>query len=164
MTAHAKTVQVQSKFCRVCMNAGKTETEYRSHFTKNEKGIVLCPTILNATCSYCKEIGHFKGECPILKTKDKMKTLKIVVPNNNNVQKDQKTNTRMPTKSYRQAIIEELFDSDSDEAETPTTITSATITTTTTTVSRVPLPAKRKRDITHDWADDEYWCDTDEEI
>lgn len=142
------------------MNAGKSESDYRSHFTKNEKGIVLCPTILNATCTYCKETGHFKGECPVLKAKEKLKTLKIVIPTTPTPIPKKKEEIQRKTISYKQAIIQELFDDDSDnDSDSDIVICD-------TEVSRIPTPfpaLRRKRDIHHDWADDEYWCDSDEE-
>ena len=57
-------------FCGVCKNAGLSEREYTSHFTKSvpgPKGIVVCPTILQNVCSYCKCKGHFKNNCSELK-------------------------------------------------------------------------------------------------
>jgi len=53
------------KFCGVCKKKGLAESVYTSHFTKSvpgEKGIVVCPTILSATCSYCNQRGHWANE------------------------------------------------------------------------------------------------------
>lgn len=61
---------VDKKFCGVCKNAGLSEREYTSHFTKSvpgPKGIVVCPTILQNVCSFCKCQGHFKANCSELK-------------------------------------------------------------------------------------------------
>ena len=30
-------------FCKVCKDAGKTETEYTSHYVKDKSGKVICP-------------------------------------------------------------------------------------------------------------------------
>lgn len=52
----------QRKFCGVCHKKGLPESVYTSHFTKSvpgDKGIVTCPTILNAVCSFCKGKGHW---------------------------------------------------------------------------------------------------------
>jgi hypothetical protein len=54
------------KFCGVCKNIGKSEAEYTSHYTKSvpgDKGIVVCPTILNNTCNKCHQVGHFSDHC-----------------------------------------------------------------------------------------------------
>ena len=58
-----------NKFCQICKNAGLTEKEYTNHFVKNQPGphgVVVCPTILNAECTYCFKKGHVKSEkhCP----------------------------------------------------------------------------------------------------
>jgi len=61
-------------FCAVCKNAGKSEYEYTNHYTKSvpgPTGVVICPTILSAECTYCHKTGHFKNACPILMERDK---------------------------------------------------------------------------------------------
>ena len=63
------------KHCGVCQKAGRSESEYTSHYTKSvpgPQGVVICPTILNNECSYCYERGHFKSACPQLAAKEKM--------------------------------------------------------------------------------------------
>jgi len=60
----------KSSYCKVCFDAGKPESEYMSHFVKSEsgsKGKVVCPTLLNMDCTYCKMKGHMKSYCVILK-------------------------------------------------------------------------------------------------
>lgn len=55
----------QKKFCGVCHKKGLAESIYTSHFTKSlpgDKGIITCPTILNASCSFCGEKGHWANE------------------------------------------------------------------------------------------------------
>lgn len=166
-SAPAKTTSktaTNNAFCRVCMNAGKTEQEYRSHYTKNDKGIVLCPTILNATCTYCKTQGHFKKECPSLKAKEQLKTLKIIIPRNHYDEEELITTSAIttsatnPKKSYidviKQQAMSELFDDDDDDEE----VVNAP--------ARAPTPfvARKRRDIMHDWADDEYWSDSNEDF
>ena len=67
----------QKKFCGVCQKAGKSEKEYTSHFTRSvpgPKGIIVCPTILCAECSFCHQKGHWASEdfCPALKDKKRL--------------------------------------------------------------------------------------------
>lgn len=60
----------KKRFCGVCKNAGLSEREYTSHYTKSTpgpKGIVICPTILNNVCSFCKCQGHFRSNCSEMK-------------------------------------------------------------------------------------------------
>jgi len=55
-------------FCKVCFDAGKSEAEYSSHFVRKERGgKVVCPTLLNLSCTYCHKKGHTKSYCMDLK-------------------------------------------------------------------------------------------------
>ena len=60
-------------FCKVCKDAGKTETEYTSHFVKDKTGKTTCPTLLNQACKYCRQTGHTVKFCPTLKLNEKNK-------------------------------------------------------------------------------------------
>ena len=60
-------------FCKVCKDAGKTESEYTSHFVKDKSGKTICPTLLNQACKYCRQTGHTVKFCPTLKLKEKNK-------------------------------------------------------------------------------------------
>ena len=60
-------------FCKVCKDAGKTETEYTSHYVKDKTGKTTCPTLLNQACKYCKELGHTVKFCKTLKLNEKNK-------------------------------------------------------------------------------------------
>lgn len=72
-------VKVAKPYCKVCHDAGKSEKEYTSHFVKSEagpKGKVVCPTLLNQECRFCKQTGHTVSHCVevarINKGKEKM--------------------------------------------------------------------------------------------
>lgn len=57
----------QKKYCGVCFKAGKSASEYESHFTKSTpgpKGIVTCPMIIMSQCKCCGKSGHFTDHCP----------------------------------------------------------------------------------------------------
>ena len=58
-------------YCKVCHDAGKTEKEYRSHSTKDEKNNIICPTLLSLECRYCYKAGHTIKYCPSNKSKHK---------------------------------------------------------------------------------------------
>jgi hypothetical protein len=63
-------------FCKVCQDAGKSESEYTSHFVKSEpgpNGKIVCPTLLSLECRYCFNPGHTAGYCPVLEEKEKDK-------------------------------------------------------------------------------------------
>ena len=66
----------ENKFCGVCQKKGLPKSVYTSHFTKSvpgEKGIVTCPTILNAVCSFCRQKGHWADEkfCSAMRAENK---------------------------------------------------------------------------------------------
>ena len=63
-------------FCKVCHDAGKTESEYTSHFVRslpdmNGKTKVTCPILAATECRYCYEFGHTTKFCPILEENNK---------------------------------------------------------------------------------------------
>ena len=63
-----------NKYCKVCHDAGKSETEYTSHFIRESRdpcSKVVCPTLLSLECRYCSKKGHTVKYCKILE-KDKI--------------------------------------------------------------------------------------------
>jgi hypothetical protein len=63
-------IVAQKPFCKVCHDAGKSESEYTSHFVRSDlgpKGKVVCPTLLSLECRYCFEKGHTVSFCAVLK-------------------------------------------------------------------------------------------------
>ena len=61
------------KYCKVCQDAGKSESEYRSHFTRETRdpnSRVLCPTLLSLECRFCYKNGHTVKYCKVLKEKN----------------------------------------------------------------------------------------------
>ena len=58
--------------CKVCQDAGKTESEYSSHFTRESRdpnSRVVCPTLLALNCKYCFKKGNTVKYCKELKKK-----------------------------------------------------------------------------------------------
>lgn len=53
-------------FCKICFDSDQSEQMYISHNIKDKYGCVICPTLRNHVCSYCKKIGHYKKYCPLL--------------------------------------------------------------------------------------------------
>lgn len=62
---------IKKPFCKVCQDAGKTESEYTSHFVKSDKGIVICLTLLGVVCRYCSKQGHTIKFCPTIEQNKK---------------------------------------------------------------------------------------------
>jgi len=60
-----------NSYCKVCHDAGKPESEYRSHYVRstpdrNGKSVVTCPTLLSTECRYCHKTGHTTKFCPVI--------------------------------------------------------------------------------------------------
>jgi hypothetical protein len=60
----------QSKYCKMCHDAGKSEAEFTSHYVKDKPGPggkVCCPYLLSLVCQTCKGNGHTRSHCPVTK-------------------------------------------------------------------------------------------------
>lgn len=55
----------QTKCCKVCVDAGKVESIYSSHWVKDNNGVVICPTLLSQDCRYCRLPGHTITHCSL---------------------------------------------------------------------------------------------------
>jgi hypothetical protein len=63
------------KYCKVCHDAGKSETEYLSHFIRESRdpnSKIVCPTLLSLECRYCSNKGHTIKYCKILEKNKNM--------------------------------------------------------------------------------------------
>jgi hypothetical protein len=63
-------------YCKVCHDAGKNESEFRSHSVRSKpdyygKTVVICPTLLATECTYCYKKGHTVKFCPVISTNKK---------------------------------------------------------------------------------------------
>lgn len=59
-------------FCKICFDTKQPESVYTSHYVRDvpgPNGVVVCPTLLQIECRYCKKKGHTNSKCPILKKK-----------------------------------------------------------------------------------------------
>ncbi len=95
------------KFCKVCQDAGKPESEYRSHFTRETpepNSRVLCPTLLALECRFCYKKGHTIKYCSALKNKD-------IQP------KKESRPQKIEAKPQKISNVFACLDSDSDEEE-----------------------------------------------
>lgn len=95
------------KQCPVCVQAGKSDT---MHHIKDNKGKVICPTLLSQNCRNCGEIGHTPKYCKVL-----LKTSRRDAYN------DKKATTEKISRkktSTRQSVFSALTcDSDSEESD-----------------------------------------------
>ena len=63
-----------TKYCKVCHDSGKSEKEYTSHFTRENRdpnARIICPILKALECRYCFKSGHTVKYCPVLKNKKK---------------------------------------------------------------------------------------------
>jgi hypothetical protein len=60
-------------FCKVCADAGKTDTAHFVRSSPDPKSQVLCPTLLALECRYCSQTGHTVKYCALLKKNNKDK-------------------------------------------------------------------------------------------
>jgi len=63
-------------FCKVCHDAGKSESEYTSHYVRsapdhNGNSKVTCPTLNATECRYCYKLGHTTKFCPVIEENNK---------------------------------------------------------------------------------------------
>ena len=55
--------------CVVCKAAGKSDN--LGHFIRNDKGTVVCPTLLEQKCRHCGQNGHTPKYCVIKKQQER---------------------------------------------------------------------------------------------
>ena len=131
------TSQIQ-KYCKVCHDAGKTETEYQSHFIRESRdpnSNVVCPTLLLLECRYCYKNGHTVKYCPSIKEKDKQqRRSEPIIRHENTIQRKTKGNPNHNNFT--------CLDCDSDEDQTkPVTKTVTKPVTKTVTKTKEQFPA-----------------------
>lgn len=63
---NTKPTVVRKPCCKVCKDAGRSESEYGSHWPKDSDGKTVCPTLLAQDCRYCGEAGHTVKYCKVL--------------------------------------------------------------------------------------------------
>lgn len=102
---------ISTKYCKVCQDAGKSESEYRSHFTRESKdpnSKVLCPTLLALECRYCFKNGHTVKYCKILKDNEKnKKRWEKEAQNNKNIIEKEKYNNEKKIVTNKFAYLED---------------------------------------------------------
>ena len=107
--------------CKVCMDSGKSRTEYESHYVKTREGVVCCPTLLAQQCRYCKLPGksgnHTVKYCPtLIKQQSADKYAQILAEK---VQKPvKKIPQKMPVNTFAAAFSDIDTDSDDSDMET----------------------------------------------
>jgi hypothetical protein len=101
------------KYCKVCHDAGKSESEYQSHFIRentNPNSKVVCPTLLSLECRYCSKKGHTVKYCKFLEKDKKLSSRRQENTNNNQTNKND-------MKSKQTNNIFDNLESDSEEED-----------------------------------------------
>ena len=105
-------------YCKVCHDAGKDESEFRSHSVRSKpdyygKTVVLCPTLLATECTYCYKKGHTVKFCPVIssnkKQENKVQNLHIRLEA---VEKDKKKKVSKPKSGF--AVLADSSDSEKE--------------------------------------------------
>ena len=104
---------VKKPYCKICNDAGKSESEYNSHWVKDLNGKTTCPVLLNTECRYCFKLGHTAKFCDLLTKKNKKMEQKIeakkpAIKEEKNVRKSYTTGTN---------VFSSLYNDDSDIEE-----------------------------------------------
>ena len=110
------------KYCKVCHDAGKSESEYRSHFLRESRdpnSRIVCPTLLSLECRYCFEKGHTVKYCAVLKKKERSTSS---VHNNAQKKATEKPKGEKPKGKSTNHNIFAVLASDSEESEEEVTI------------------------------------------
>ena len=63
-------VNSRKPFCKVCADAGKTDTAHFPRKTPDPNSEVVCPTLLALECRYCFKNGHTVKYCVVLKQRN----------------------------------------------------------------------------------------------
>ena len=109
----------QIRCCKVCVDAGKVESVYSSHWVKDNNGVVICPTLLSQECRYCHLPGHTITHCSLYSKKNDVNSsvAKLTVQ-----LKTKKTEKKEPRKAKPEtagryaAFIDYGDDSDGEDA------------------------------------------------
>jgi hypothetical protein len=119
---NTKQQPAKKPFCKVCQDAGKSESEYTSHYVRSlpdrsGKTTVTCPTLLATECRFCFGLGHTTKFCPVLAANKKQEERKFA--QEKRMEADTKKSTQQPKKvSNKFCVLQETI-SDSEEDKKP---------------------------------------------
>jgi hypothetical protein len=94
--------------CKVCVDAGKTEKEYSSHYVKDLNGNIMCPTLLSQECRYCHKKGHTTSHCSTLKKQKEFEE---------NSRKPPVSPTKKPVSPQKKSNVFAYLEMNSDESD-----------------------------------------------
>lgn len=94
-----KTTFVTEMKCKVCFDAGKSKDVYSSHWVKDQRGKVICPTLLSQKCQKCLNFGHTVKFCTVTEKTASVPRERVY----NNVNKIEKVSEKQ-TKNLKEII------------------------------------------------------------
>ena len=105
-------------YCKVCHDAGKDESEFRSHYVRSKpdyygKSVVICPTLLATECTYCYKHGHTVKFCPVITANKKQ----LNKAQNNHLRKEAEEKDKKKKVSKPKSGFAVLADSSDSEKE-----------------------------------------------
>jgi hypothetical protein len=115
----SRNLNSKKPYCKVCQDAGKSESEYTSHWVRslpdrNGKTNVTCPTLLSNECRYCFKAGHTAKFCPVIEQNNKA-TERQVARAEEEVKKKVKIENSKPARGF--AAFNDDSDSERDEVK-----------------------------------------------
>lgn len=114
-------VSSKKPFCKVCCDSGNDS----NHWIKNDKGKVICPTLLSLLCRCCNKKGHTISYCPVsIKYKKREAFLvknggRVVVDKNINKKKNTIVNRFQALDSDSEDVEDMDEEEDVEEPESP---------------------------------------------
>jgi len=117
----SKSNSVVKKYCKVCHDSGKSEKEYTSHFTRENRdpnARIICPILKALECRYCCKSGHTVKYCPVLKNKETNKNYKKKEKNKKDINNKVTNEKKEETNKFAC-----LYDEESDDEKESTSVT-----------------------------------------
>jgi len=117
----SKSNSIVKKYCKVCHDSGKSEKEYTSHFTRENRdpnARIICPILKALECRYCCKSGHTVKYCPVLKNKETNKNYKKKETNKKDINNKVTNEKKEETNKFAC-----LYDEESDDEKESTPVT-----------------------------------------
>ena len=109
--------KIREMCCKVCKDAGKSESIFSSHWVKDNAGTVICPTLLSQSCRYCRLPGHTITHCTLVQDRNNLRNnIKSTLAVMKKEEKTQKEKVKAEKQSSSGSRFAAFIDYDDDEA------------------------------------------------
>ena len=123
MQRNNKSTVSKKLYCKVCHDAGKSESEYTSHYVRSlpdrvGKSTVTCPILLAIECKYCHDFGHTIKYCLII-IKNKKNEENVLKKINSQSQQQHENNKKKLAPQYNKNVtgFSAIYIDSDDEVE-----------------------------------------------